>query len=174
MSAMRLIVALASVVLLVGLSACAPVLGSTREPAYQGNGAVAGTHVADAILLYQDTAGPLSYRAAAKLDGPGRPVVGRACQSALTLPVVLLWGAIRGGSMANAPGFIGAAWGDGGYMRAVAEANASAPGAHLVNVRADLRTTVILGLWRRQCVEVNALAFEPRPAPPLAPPTPIE
>lgn len=173
MSAMRLVLATAALLLL-GLSGCAPMLGSTREPAYQGNGVAVGAHVGDAVLLYQDSAGPLSYRADARIAGPARPVNGRACQSALTLPVVLLWGAVRGGSLANAPGFVGAGWGDGGYIKAATEARASIPAAHLVDVRADLRTTVILGLWRRQCVELSALALEAPHSPPVAPPRSTE
>jgi len=148
------------------LTGCAPLLGETREPAYQGNGS-GGLYSAGSTLIFQDSAGPLSYRSTGKGSGPGRPVRGEACQSAITLPFGLLWAAVDAGSLANAPAFLGVGWRDGGYGKAVASANASAPGSQLIDVRADLHTKIVLGIWRQQCVEVTATAvpFESQLAP---------
>jgi hypothetical protein len=40
----------------------------------------------------------------------------------------------------------------------VSDASKSAPNARLVDVRADLNTRIILGIWRQQCVRVVASA----------------
>lgn len=140
------------------LAGCAPLLSQTRDPAYQGNGS-RGLYSAGSALVYQDSAGPLSYRSVAKGSQPGLPVWGEACQSAVTLPFGLLWAAVDAGNLANAPAFLGVGWGDGGYGKAVSSARAAAPGSRLVDVRADLRTRVVLGIWRQQCVEIAATAL---------------
>jgi hypothetical protein len=147
----------AAVVLLQG---CAPFLGHSRDPAYDGNGP--GAMVLPPFVVYQDSRGPLSYRAAAPAPGTLPEVRGEACQSAITLPVGLVWAAFKAGSTARAPGFLGGGWGAGGYAEAVSRALASTPNARLVDVRADLQTRIILGVWRQQCVRVTALAVPTR------------
>ena len=83
---MRRLLPLALAPLLYG--ACAPMLGHTRDPVYVGNGP--GAMSLPPLTVYQDSSGPLSYRAAvAKGDGP-REVRGDACQSGLMLPVGLV------------------------------------------------------------------------------------
>jgi hypothetical protein len=144
------------------LGGCASLTGTSRDPSYQGNG-TRGLSSAGAVLLVQDSTGPLSYRAALAAPGPARPVRGAACQSAITLPFGLILAAFESGNPANAAAFVGAGWGDGGYERALAAAAAAAPGARLADVRADLRTRIVLGIWRQQCVEVVATAIPARP-----------
>jgi hypothetical protein len=139
------------------LAGCAPMLGQTRDPAYQGNGS-SRLHTSGSTLVYQDTVDPLSYRASPSALAKRVPVRGEACQSALTLPFGLLLAAFEAGNAAAAPAFLGAGWGDGGYAKAVAAAGASAPGTRLVDVRADLHTTIVLGVWRQQCVQISAAA----------------
>ena len=151
-------VGLSAVVL---LSGCAPFLGGpTRNPSYDGNGT--GAMLLPPLVVYQNSSGPLSYRAAVAEPGEPRAVRGEACQSAITLPVGLVWAAIKSGNTALAPGFLSGGWGEGGYAEAVADALSDAPGARLVDVRADLRTKIILGIWRQQCVRVTALAVPAR------------
>jgi hypothetical protein len=41
----------------------------------------------------------------------------------------------------------------------VSDASKSAPNARLVDVRADLNTRIILGVWRQQCVRGVASAM---------------
>jgi hypothetical protein len=136
---------------------CAPFIGQTRDPAYAGNGP--GAISLPPLVVYQNSVGPLSYRSEAAGGGaPAREVRGEACQSALTLPVGLVWAAIKSGNTAYATAFLSGGWGEGGYAEAVSSAAKSAPDARLVDVRADLNTKIILGIWRQQCVRVVASA----------------
>lgn len=139
------------------LQGCAPFIGQTRDPAYVGNGP--GAILLPSLVLYQNSVGPLSYRSQPVGAGPSREVRGEACQSALTLPVGLVWAAIKAGNAAYAPAFLSGGWGEGGYAEALSSALKSAPNARLVNVRADLNTRIILGIWREQCVRVVASAM---------------
>lgn len=155
---MRRLPLLAMPALLFG--ACAPMLGRTRDPVYAGNGS--GAMSLPPLTVYQDSTGPLSHRVAARSEDGLREVRGDACQSGLMLPVGLVWAAIASGNTAAAPGFLSFGWGDGGYAAAAANALTGAPGARLVNVRADLHTTIILGVWREQCVHLTALVVPVR------------
>jgi hypothetical protein len=150
------------------LTGCAPFIGQTRDPAYSGNGP--GAIALPPLAVYQNSVGPLSFRSqAAAGSAPAREVRGEACQSALTLPVGLVWAAIKSGNTAYAPGFLSGGWGEGGYAEAVSSAAKSAPNALLVNVRADLNTRIILGIWRQQCVRVVASAVSAAAAPSPSP-----
>jgi hypothetical protein len=134
------------------LSGCAAITGQTREPAYVGNGP--GGILLPPYVIFQDSTGPVSYRATVGTTGPFREVRGEACQSSLTFPTALVWGAIKGGNTANASAFLSAGWGDGGYAEAVSAALQGTRGAQLVDARADLHTRIILGIWRQQCVRI--------------------
>jgi hypothetical protein len=149
---------LVPVVLLI--QGCGPVLGPTRNPAYSGNGP--GAILLPPIVVYQDSSGPLSYRAPLGSEGTPREVRGEACQSSLTLPVGLVWAAIKSGSPARAPASLSGGWGEGDYSTAWSRALAGAPGMRLSNVRADLRTRIILGVWRQQCVQITGEAVPAR------------
>jgi hypothetical protein len=151
------------------LTGCAPFIGQTREPAYSGNGP--GAIALPPLVVYQNSVGPLSYRSEAAGEGlaPVREVRGEACQSALTLPVGLVVAAIKSGNTALATAFLSGGWGEGGYAEAVSSASRSAPNARLVNVRADLNTRIILGIWRQQCVRVVASAVSAAAAPSPSP-----
>jgi hypothetical protein len=139
------------------LQGCAPFIGQTRDPAYAGNGP--GAIVLPPLVVYQNSVGPLSYRSQPVGTGLAREVRGEACQSALTLPIGLVWAAIKAGNTAYAAAFLSGGWGEGGYAEALASALKSAPNSRLVNVRADLNTRIILGVWRQQCVRVVASAM---------------
>jgi hypothetical protein len=138
------------------IQGCVPFFGQSRNPTYYGNGP--GPISLPPIVGYQDSTGPLSYRTPLGGDGAPREVRGEACQSALTLPVGLVWAAIKAGSPARAAAYLGGGWGDGGYSAATSRALAKTPGMRLTNVRADLRTKIILGVWRQQCVQITAEA----------------
>lgn len=139
------------------LQGCAPFIGQTRDPAYVGNGP--GAMALPPLVVYQNSVGPLAYRSQSVGSGPAREVRGEACQSAVTLPVGLVWAAIKAGNTAYATAFLSGGWGEGGYAEALSSALKSAPNARLVNVRADLNTRIILGIWRQQCVRVVASAM---------------
>jgi hypothetical protein len=141
------------IALVVGLlPGCAAITGQTREPAYVGNGP--GVIVLPPHVVFQDATGPLSYRATPATAAPSREVRGEACQSSLTFPIALVWGAIEGGNTANASAALSAGWGDAGYAEAVSAALQATPRARLFDARADLHTRIILGIWRQQCVRV--------------------
>lgn len=162
--------ALPAAILLCG---CAPILGQSHDPAYDGHGPGANAaNLVPGLVVYQDSIGPLSYRSTATAAGAAtgaslasgalREVRGKACQSAITLPVGLVWAAIRSGNPALAPTYLSGAWGEGGYAEAVSKALAETPSARLVDVRADLQIRIVLGVWRQQCVQVTALAVPAR------------
>lgn len=114
--------------------------------------------------LYQGSTGPLSYQASSLADGTlviGKTVHAEACQQSIVLPIPL------GGMTTprtSSPGVVtlGVGWGDGGYARAMAEAEKSAGGGLLVDVRADRHFTTVLWVYRRDCVEVHAAVASPR------------
>ena len=144
------------VISILGLGAgCAPLLGTTRDPAYDGNGP--GAISLPGFVAYQNSVGPLSYRATANAAAAApRDAHGEACQTGLYLPIGLVWAIIKSeGNAAYAAASVSAGWGQGGYAEAVAQALEATPGGRLVDVRADMATTMILSVWRRQCVRVT-------------------
>jgi hypothetical protein len=149
-----------SLALLIG--GCAPILGQSRDPVYDGNGP--GALRLPPLVVYQDSSGPLTYRPTAVGEGVPREVRGEACQSGLMFPVGLIWAAAAAGSPARAPAFLSAGWGAAGYAEAVSSALGAMPGARLADVRADLQTRIILGVWRQQCVRVTAALVSAPPA----------
>lgn len=118
---------------------------------------------AQANTIYQGTTDATQYRSPNPHDVKGavaaRPVAsGTTCRTMLTFPSappgvflgsntvmqILPWNALA------------IVFGDDGFASAVARAREGARGGTLVDVRADLRTTAVLGIWRRECVEVHA------------------
>jgi hypothetical protein len=80
-------------------------IGQTRDPAYSGNGP--GAIALPPLVIYQNSVGPLSHRSQVTAgSAPAREVRGEACQSALTLPVGLVWAAIKSGNTAYAPAYL--------------------------------------------------------------------
>ena len=137
---------------------CMPFFGQNRDPAYVGQGA--GVIALPPLVVYQNSVGPLSYRSPAVGAASAREVRGESCQRALTLPVGLVWAAVKAGNAAYAPAYLSGGWGEGGYAEAMSSAQRSAPNAHLTDVRADMNTRIILGIWREQCVRVVAAATD--------------
>ncbi|MGI5862885.1 MAG: hypothetical protein ACOX6T_12610 [Myxococcales bacterium] len=134
---------------------------ATLPPPYEAS---SGRLVLAPLVIYQDSAGPLSYQAPVGQRLRGAPVArveGRACQSGLQIPLGLLVGvAENGGDVAAAVSTISAGWGDGGYERALQEALEDARlkgySGELYDVRADLNVIQVLGVWRQQCLVVTA------------------
>jgi hypothetical protein len=142
------------------VAACALLLGACSPPAYQAR---MGVLVPSPLMVYEGAAGPLSYQTPTHADARGLAVVGEtrgeSCQQGLAVPVGLA--ALFTPSPAPASlSSIGVAWGEGGYAEAMkdAEKNAekTAKGGRLVDIRADLHVTNILLVWRRQCLEIHA------------------
>jgi hypothetical protein len=136
---------------------CTPIRAATRTGDFGDQ--QPGVMRMSPLTVFQSSQGPLNYQSPTLKKAKVVPkirVTGEACQSGLNLPVGAIVSAIRTGNQALAFGNVSAAWGDGGYQRAIAEAASKAPGHDLVDVRADLEVTVILGIWMQQCVNVNA------------------
>ena len=118
--------------------------------------------------IYQGTTDAVQYRSALPRDAsrsgaPQREAHGTACRTALTFPI-----------SPPAP-FLGTSFvlkvvplrqpleilvGDAGFAAAVAQARQSVQGAALYDVRVDLHTIAVLGIVRRDCLEIHASAAQ--------------
>lgn len=143
---------------------------SRRLGGFIAAGVVAGcaTPVTPAVnpaTLVQATVDAAAYRSPlprdVHLDGrPLREASGETCVTALTFPPsppAVFFGSNLVVQALPWPSAL-AAFGDDGYAKAVARARGSVGGKDLFDVRADLRTTSILGVWTRSCIEVHALS----------------
>ncbi|HTR03873.1 MAG TPA: hypothetical protein VMN82_11810 [Thermoanaerobaculia bacterium] len=119
-------------------------------------------HVPDATI-YDGTRDVMQYRSPIPKDVQpavvtGQQALGVACSTTISfppLPPALFLGSESVINYIPWPSFtVGA--GDRGYAAAMREAHEAAGDAALVDVRADLHTTAVLGIWRRDCTEVHA------------------
>ncbi len=136
---------LATTALVVGAAGCMPPY--VANPGVSKDGSV-----------YQGSTGPLSYQSPALLDGgaPLREVSGQACQYAIVVPIPTGGVTVPDRHASSGVFQLGVGWGDGGYARAIAEAEKEAAGGVLVDVRADRHFSTVLWIYRRDCVEVHA------------------
>ena len=113
--------------------------------------------------LFQSTRDPAQYRSPLPRDvKPAAPTErqahGESCRTSVFFPP--LPPAVFLGSnvpLAYLPyNNLQVLLGDEGYAHAVARARASVDGAQLVDVHADVHVVSVLGLWRRECIEVHA------------------
>jgi hypothetical protein len=115
--------------------------------------------------VYQGTTDGVQYRSSLPRDiknaAPPLQAAGAACRYSLSFPP-------------DPPTpFYGSQWvvqqlplrqplvilaGDAGYVTAMEEASRSVGGAALYDVRADMHTTAVLSLFRRDCLEIHAAA----------------
>lgn len=130
-------------------------------------GCASPTVAAQVNTIYQGTTDAAQYRSPNPHDfksagaRPRRwdaPVTATACRTMLTFPsappgVFLGSDSVMQLLPWNALAIV---FGDDGFASAIARAREAAKGGSLVDVRADLRTTAVLGIWRRECVEVHA------------------
>ena len=131
------------------------------------------TYQADARLLslapavvFQGSAGPLSYHAATGRDGqrlvPTARVRGSACQRGIQIPLLGIITAAGGETKQGAPGSLSVGWGDGTYQAAIDDLRQRMPReAILYDVRADLKQLSILTVYREQCVNIDAGVLVP-------------
>ena len=112
--------------------------------------------------VYQGTTDAMLYRSTQPRDvrpPPWRRATGESCRTMLSWPLdppTPFLGSSLAASYLPWPSF-SVTWGDDGYARAVARARKAAGGGMLFDVRADVHTTAVLGIWRRECVEIHAL-----------------
>lgn len=107
------------------------------------------------LLVYHDTNAPLGFTAMTPKDLPvGAVLAGevraRACQHGLAVP---LTASLRATTVSGAKG-------DGGYREALVVLAKNHPGlAGVFDVKVDLHSISILGIYRRLCTEISALGF---------------
>jgi hypothetical protein len=117
--------------------------------------ALPGMQPAGGLVLFYDSAGPMSFPSTTPKGVPDgarkiREVKGRACQRGLAVPIA---------ADINATS-VSAYYGNGGYAKALAkikEANPEVSG--LYDVRTDVEIFSILGIYRSLCTIVTARAF---------------
>ncbi len=142
---MRLILSAALLVIL----AAAP---RAEKPTYR---AKSGVLVMGGFLVFHDTEGPLSFVSLTHSELPTDaqkigPVFGKGCQHGLSIPLSASFDSTK----------ISGAAGKGGARKAlkkIREKHGEIRG--LYDVKVDTHITSILGLYRRQCVEIHARAF---------------
>jgi hypothetical protein len=117
--------------------------------------------------VFQASKDPTQYRSPQPRDAraPGltqrghATAAGTACRTMLALPTAppgIFYGSDSViGLIPFGPWSV--TWGDDGYAAALARARESAHASLLFDVRADVHTTAVLGIWRRECIEVHAL-----------------
>jgi hypothetical protein len=117
------------------------------------------------LILYQDTLDAMDYRSALPRDftvHAFRDVYAEACRTVLALPTSPPTPFIGSDAVANyipnTPVFV--LFGDASYASAVAKARAIAGSDRLLDVRADIHTTAVLGIWREECLELRAIAVK--------------
>ena len=107
---------------------------------------------------------PAQYRSANPRDIQGSArdwpeATGVACRTMLswpTNPPTPFLGSATAASLLPWPSF-DVTWGNDGYAKAVKMALGEAAGGSLVDVRADVHTVAVLGIYRRECIEIHAL-----------------
>ncbi len=113
--------------------------------------------------VVQDTRDPAQYRSPLPRDVQGAALQheahGESCRTMLSFPVnppTPFIGSATAASLLPWPSY-DITWGNDGYAKAVAKALQSAGGGTLVDVRADVHTTAVLGILRWECIEVHGL-----------------
>ena len=128
-----------------------------------------GLEPATGLVLYYDSAGPLTFPSMTPKDVPPgvrqiREVKGRACQRGLALPTAANINATN----------VSVYFGNGSYAKAVAQIKKEHPEViGIFDVRTDIEDFSILGFYHSMCTEVTARAFAlaaaPAPVPAPAP-----
>jgi hypothetical protein len=115
--------------------------------------------------LYQGTIDPVQYRAPLPRDvhllpgdGSDHRATGQSCRTVLSFPAIPATPFYGSSFAAQIIPWqsLAIVFGDESFAAAVGKASDSVGGARLYDVRADVHTTAVLGLWRRECIEVHA------------------
>ena len=137
---------------LLGLS----LLASPALAQENGSGADPGLLAPGGIVLFYNTSAPLSFvsMTAGQLPPGAVPIgeiQGKTCQHGLSIP---LSASIRATSLS-------AAAGDAGYRKTLAKMRQDRPElAGIYDVKVDLQTLSILGIYKRVCTVIAARAFK--------------
>jgi hypothetical protein len=126
--------------------------------------AVPGMQSANGLVLFYESAGPMSFAAMTPKDVPEnalkiQEVRGTACQRGLSVPIAANFNATN----------ISAYRGNGSYAKALAQIKKERPDVlGIYDVRTDVEVFSVLGIYRSLCTIVTARAFA-LPAAPAAP-----
>jgi len=140
------------------LAALALLLAASLACARESYQARSGLMRMGGLLLFSHSEGPLSVLTATRRElpadaVPAEEVRGSSCQHGLTVPL----------SAAIRPTRLSGAAGRGGYGKVLERIRKKHPGLiGLYDVRVDIRIQTVLGLYRRQCLEVTARGLRPR------------
>jgi hypothetical protein len=112
------------------------------------------------VVVYQGSTGSLSYQSAVGRDVqrllPHQRAQGRVCQRGIQLPIFAALYAF-GQARAGQGTWLSTGWGDGSYRAAMDDLRQHVPsGAVLYDVRADVDIRMILGVYREQCLVLDA------------------
>jgi len=124
--------------------------GSDARPAFLRPGG---------IILFMNSRAPLSFKTLTPGEVPADasdagPVSCRSCQHGVAIPVTQPTASSRGASVSGAGG-------DGGFEKALARLKKERPELRgIYDVKVDLRRVSVLGIYRRQCLEVSARGFK--------------
>ncbi|MFI5347752.1 MAG: hypothetical protein ACHQ51_15370 [Elusimicrobiota bacterium] len=117
--------------------------------------AVPGMQSPGGLVLFYESAGPMSFAAMTPKDVPEnarkiREVRGRACQRGLSVPIAANFNATN----------ISAYRGDGSYAKALLQIKKDHPEVlGVYDVRSDVELFSVLGIYRSVCTIVTARAF---------------
>lgn len=151
---MRLLLAAALVATLAG---AARAYGEGDE-----DDAVPGLQPVSGMVLFYESAGPMSFPSMTPKDVPEgarkiREVSGRACQRGLAVPIAASFNATN----------ISAYYGNGTFAKAIAQIKQEHPDViGIYDVRTDIEVFSILGFYKSLCTVVTARAFALAAAPP--------
>jgi len=121
----------------------------------EGQDASPGILTMGGLYLFYNEQAPLSFVSPVPSELPRErvelgEVAGRSCQHGLSIPTALSFRATN----------VSGAAGNGGYFKALESIRKAHPGiAGIYDVRTDLRSLSILGLYRRLCVEIVARGY---------------
>jgi hypothetical protein len=115
--------------------------------------------------IYQGTIDPVQYRSPLPRDVQGslaspiaRQARGRSCRTVLSFPSIPptpFYGSATAAQLLPWQS-LALVFGNASYAAAVSKARDSVDGAAVYDVRADMHTRAVLGLWREECIEVHA------------------
>jgi hypothetical protein len=143
-------------------AALAALLAATCRATGEGDDdqSVPGIQPASGVVLYYDSAGPLSFAAMTPKDVPEnarkiREVKGVACQRGLAIPTAVSFNSTT----------VSAYFGNGTYAKALAQIKEKYPEVvGIYDVRTDVEDFSVLGFYHSLCTEVTARAFAlPKP-----------
>ncbi len=136
---------------LLWLALAAPVGAQGRE-AWEADPAILSP---GGINLFQHGDAPLSFQTMTPREIPKDAVLagevsGRSCQHGVSIPIA---GNLRAQRVSGAGG-------RGGYGKAFEDILKRHPGLRgIYDVKVDLRTTTVLGIYRRLCTQITAYGF---------------